>query len=139
MLVARRLAPAIRLTPDQRRTALLAGLFGLVGGGTAGFLLASRVTGPLSRLAAAARRMSAGERSVPVPREGPAEVADVGAALSALQVDLAAGEQRRRAFLLAVSHELRTPMTAVAGYAESLADSALPAAEVPHAAAGDRR
>lgn len=135
VLVARQMASAVRLTAQQRRAALLAGLLGLLGGGAAGALLASRVTGPLGRLAAAARRMSAGDREVAVPREGPTEVADVGAALAALQVDLVASEQRRRAFLVAVSHELRTPMTAVAGYAEALADRSLPAAEVPHAAA----
>ncbi len=135
VLVGRRLAPAVRLTPDQRRSAFLAGLLGLLGGAGAGFLLASSITGPLSALAASARRMSAGERNVPVPLQGPAEVTDVGAALDTLQCDLAAGEQRRRAFLLAVSHELRTPMTAVAGYAEALADRTLPAAEVPPAAA----
>jgi two-component system OmpR family sensor kinase len=134
VLVGRRLAQAVRLTPDQRRGAVLSAVLGLVGGGLAGFALASSLTRPLGRLAGAARRMSAGEREVSVPARGPVEVTDVGAALSGLSVQLASSEQRQRDFLLAVSHELRTPLTAVAGYAEALADSSLPPAEVPHAA-----
>ncbi len=135
VLIARRLAPAVQLTPEQRRRSLIGGLLGLAGGGLAGLVLARSVTGPLGRLAGAARRMSAGEREVAVATEGPAEVADLAEGLSALSEALSASEQRQRRFLLAVSHELRTPLTAVTGYAEALADQSLPAAEVPHAAA----
>lgn len=135
VLVARRLANAVRLTPVQRRRSLTGAVLGLAGGALAGFGLALSVTRPLGRVAAAARRLSAGEREVAVPPEGPAEVADVAEALDALSRALTASEQRQRQFLLAVSHELRTPLTAVAGYAEALADAALPPAEVPPAAA----
>ncbi|EFC82614.1 HAMP domain-containing sensor histidine kinase [Parafrankia sp. EUN1f] len=55
-------------------------------------------------------------------RSGPAEVADVGAALDGLAAALAESEDRQRRFLLSVSHELRTPLTAVRGFAEALAD-----------------
>jgi two-component system sensor histidine kinase BaeS len=134
VVVARKLSPATRLSPVQRRRALLGALLGLAGGAAAGFALALTVTRPLGRLAAAARRLSAGERDVTVPPEGPAEVADVAEALDALSRALTTSEQRQRQFLLAVSHELRTPLTAVAGYAEALADRALPPAEVPAAA-----
>lgn len=134
LLVARRLGAAVKLTPLQRRRAWLGAALGLLGGGLAGFMLALSVTRPLGRLASAARRMSAGERDVHVPPEGPAEVADVAEAFCTLSRALAASEERQRRFLLAVSHELRTPLTAVAGYAEALADRALPPAEVPHAA-----
>jgi two-component system sensor histidine kinase BaeS len=98
-----------------------------------GLLLAEGVTGPLRRVAAAARRLSAGERDVRVGPGGPQEVADVGAALDALAEELADAEDRQRRFLLAVSHELRTPLTAVSGYAEALADGVLPAEETRHA------
>jgi two-component system OmpR family sensor kinase len=134
VLLARRVTTVGRLTPAQRRRVLLGGLLGLVGGGLGGLALALSVTRPLGRLAGAARRLSAGERDVAVPPQGPTEVADVAEALGALSRALSASEERQRRFLLAVSHELRTPLTAVAGYAEALADSALPAADVPHAA-----
>jgi two-component system sensor histidine kinase BaeS len=134
VLLARRVTTVGRLTAAQRRRVLLGGLLGLVGGGLGGLALALSVTRPLGRLAGAARRLSAGERDVDVPPQGPTEVADVAEALGALSRALSASEERQRRFLLAVSHELRTPLTAVAGYAEALADSALPAADVPHAA-----
>ena len=135
VLLARGVAAATGLTAAQRRRALLGGALGLVGGMLAGFAVALSVTRPLGRLVGVARRMSAGERDVPVPPEGPREVADVAQALGGLSRALATSEQRQRQFLLAVSHELRTPLTAVLGYAEGLADGALPAADVPRAAA----
>ena len=134
VLVARQTATAGRLTPEQRRRALLGGVLGLGGGVVAGLAFALSITRPLRRLAAAARRMTAGDRSLAVVPAGPAEVADVADALGSLSTALAASEERQRRFLLAVSHELRTPLTAVAGYAEALQDRSLPAAEVPHAA-----
>jgi two-component system sensor histidine kinase BaeS len=134
VLLARRVGTAVRLTPVQRRRTFLGGTLGLLGGGLAGLALALSLTRPLGRLAAAARRLTAGERDVDISPSGPTEVADVAEALGALSTALGASEQRQRQFLLAVSHELRTPLTAVSGYAEALADRALPAAEIPHAA-----
>lgn len=87
-----------------------------------GAVLARLLSRPLTQTAAAARRLAAGERGVPVPSSPTAEVADVAAALSALDAALAASEGRQREFLLSISHELRTPLTAVRGYAEALAD-----------------
>jgi two-component system sensor histidine kinase BaeS len=133
VLLARQVAVAGRLTAQQKRRALLGGGLGLAGGVLAGLALALSITRPLSRLAAAARRMSAGERHLALAPEGPAEVAAVADALGSLSRALALSEERQRRFLLAVSHELRTPLTAVAGYAEALQDGAIPAAEVPHA------
>jgi two-component system sensor histidine kinase BaeS len=135
VLLARQVAAAARLTAAQRRRAVISGTLGLGGGAVAGLLFALSITRPLSRLAGAARRLSAGERDVPVPPEGPIEVADVALALDGLSRALVVSEQRQRRFLLAVSHELRTPLTAVRGYAEALADGVLPPEEVPRAAA----
>jgi len=133
VLVARQEAAASRLTAPQRRRALLGGALGLGGGVLAGLAFALSVTRPLRRVAAAARRLTAGDRDVQLDPAGPAEVVAVADALGALSTALAASEERQRRFLLAVSHELRTPLTAVAGYAEALQDG-LPPAEVPHAA-----
>ncbi len=67
-------------------------------------------------------RLRAGDRTVRVPVESPAEVADLAYALNGLAAALATSEGRQREFLLSVSHELRTPLTAIRGYAEALAD-----------------
>lgn len=133
VLLAQPLDRAVSLTSAQKGRLVIGLAIGLFGGALAGVALGRGLTRPLARVAAAARRLSAGQRDVRVPPEGPLEVADVAQALNGLAHALAASEERQRAFLLNVSHELRTPLTAVSGYAEALADSALPPEEIPRA------
>jgi signal transduction histidine kinase len=111
-------------------------LAGLLAGAGAGVALGRRMTRPLRRAAAAAARLGAGDRTVRVPVEPPAESAQLAAALNDLAAALAASEGRQRDFLLSISHELRTPLTTVKGYAEALADQVVEGTEVP--AAGRR-
>ena len=99
--------------------ALAAGVLIAVLGGT---LLARRLSKPLVRTAAAARRIAAGERTVPLDPDGVTEVHDVGEAINTLDRALLTSEARQREFLLSVSHEIRTPLTALRGYAEALED-----------------
>jgi two-component system, OmpR family, sensor kinase len=133
VLLARPVAQARGLTDAQRRRVVIGAGIVLAFGAVGGLLLAQGVTRPLRHVAAAARRLTAGERDVRVGPGGPQEVADVAVALDALATQLADAEDRQRRFLLAVSHELRTPLTAVSGYAEALADGVLPPEDVRHA------
>jgi two-component system sensor histidine kinase BaeS len=135
VLLARPVAQARGLTEAQRRRVLLVVVAVLAVGVLGGLALAQGITRPLRRTAAAARRLTAGEREVRAGTGGPSEVAEVGAALDGLAERLAESEDRQRRFLLAVGHELRTPLTAVTGYAEALADGVLPAQQVPAAGA----
>lgn len=100
----------------------LALLAGLGGGVVAGVLLARWLARPLRRAAAAARRLSGGDRTVRLPIMPPTESADLARALNDLTSALAASESRQRDFLMSVSHELRTPLTTIRGYAEAFAD-----------------
>ena len=106
--------------------ALLIGVLIAIG---LGVLLAQRISRPLRRTAMAARALAEGRRDVAVTPEGPAEVAGVGLAVNALASALSHSEARQREFLLSVSHDLRTPLTAIAGYAESLAEGVVPPEE----------
>jgi two-component system OmpR family sensor kinase len=91
-----------------------------------GLLVAWRLARPLRRTAAAAHSVAAGNRDVTLPAEGPAEVVEVSEAVNSIAGALRLSEQRQREFLLSVSHDLRTPLTAITGYAESLATGVIP-------------
>jgi two-component system sensor histidine kinase BaeS len=109
-------------------------LAGLLGGILAGALLARFVARPIRLAAAAAGRLSAGDRSVRIVRAGPAEAVRLADAFNQLAAALQTSEGRERDFLLSVSHELRTPLATIRGYAEALADGVIAGAET--AAAG---
>jgi two-component system OmpR family sensor kinase len=134
VVLAQPVAEAQAGVAPPRRRLVIPLLLGLAGGALAGLVLARQLTRPLAALAAAARRLTAGQRDVRVPPEGPLEVADVAQALGGLASALAGSEDRQRRFLLDVSHELRTPLTAVSGYAEALADGVMTGADVVPAA-----
>ncbi len=122
VLVQPALVGAARQVLNRLWLALFAGL---AAGLAAGILLARRLVRPLREAAAAARRLSGGDRSVRLAVEPPAELADLSRALNDLAAALSTSEGRQRDFLLSVSHELRTPLTTIRGYAEALADGVI--------------
>jgi signal transduction histidine kinase len=107
----------------------------------AGFTARS-VSGPLGRMAAAARRIPAGEYTQ-IEVDGPEEVRDLARAFNEMVVQVQAGQQSQRDFVANVSHELKTPLTAVQGFAQAISDGTAGtpaeirrAAEVIHDEAG---
>jgi two-component system, OmpR family, sensor kinase len=86
------------------------------------WLLAGRLTAPLGRLVAAARRVGGGDLSTRVQVDGDGEVAEVAAAFNDMAAALALAQDEQRAFLASVGHELKTPLTTVQGYTEALLD-----------------
>jgi two-component system sensor histidine kinase BaeS len=85
-------------------------------------VLARFIARPIRLAAAAAGKLSAGDRSVRISRRGPTESAELADAFNQLATALQISEGRERDFLLSVSHELRTPLATIRGYAEALAD-----------------
>ena len=97
-------------------------------------LTARSVSGPLGRMAAAARRIPAGEYTQ-IAEDGPEEVRDLGRAFNEMVVQVRAGQQSQRDFVANVSHELKTPLTAIAGFAQAIQDgTAATPAEIDRAA-----
>ena len=68
-------------------------------------------TRPLAQLAAAAERMDPAGAGVPLPQNGPSEVAQAAHALNVLQSRVAAHVSERTQILAAISHDLQTPIT----------------------------
>jgi signal transduction histidine kinase len=89
--------------------------------------LAALVAGPLTRrlreATAAARRIGAGDYSVPAPSQERDEIGVLSRALATAGAELAATERKRREFLANVAHEIRTPVTSIRGYAQILSGS----------------
>jgi len=111
----------------------LALLAGLLGGVLAGALLARFIARPIRQAAAAAGRLSAGDRSIRLAGSSTAEAAELAGAFNQLAAALQTSEGRERDFLLSVSHELRTPLSTIRGYAEALADGVVSGDGVPKA------
>jgi two-component system sensor histidine kinase BaeS len=125
LVLVQRRAAAVALGNAAIRGLLIALLIAVAIAIGLGLLVAWRLSRPLRRTADAAHALASGYRDVAVPPEGPAEVAEVADAVNTLAVNLAHSEARQRDFLMSVSHDLRTPLTAISGYAESLADGVI--------------
>jgi signal transduction histidine kinase len=122
ILLVQRRSDALAGSDRAIRRLLLALLVAAVVALLLGLFVARRLARPLRRTARTARALADGDRDVDITPEGPTEVAEVAEALNTLAARLRESEAGQREFLLAVSHDLRTPLTAIAGYAESLAD-----------------
>lgn len=132
IVLTRSLADVNAASARLLQPTLLALAAGLLIAVLAGTLLARRLSGPLVRTVAAARRMAGGERTVHLEPAGVTEVRAVGEAINSLDHALLASESRQREFLLSISHEIRTPLTALRGYAEALQDGLIPPEDTAH-------
>ncbi len=80
-------------------------------------LVARRITGPLSRLAAAAERIGRGDLRVQVPIETRDEIGLLAARLDEMRAALAARDERLQMMLAGIAHEVRNPLGGLALYA----------------------
>ena len=105
------------------RTALTAAMMIALGAAVLlSLALSERIAGPVSRLAAAARRIAAGHYTERVPPVGRDEVGELAGSFNAMAGSLEATERRRVELVGDVAHELRTPITTLDGYLEGLED-----------------
>ena len=89
-------------------------------------LLTGRLTGPLRRIAEAARRFGGGDFSVRVPVDGDDEVAQLAVTFNNMAANLEAIDTSRSSFMGNIAHELRTPMTSVKGFIDGMLDGTIP-------------
>jgi signal transduction histidine kinase len=118
-----------RMTEELGPWLAVAGMLLLLGGTAVAALLVFRPAhAQLRALEQAARRFGEGDLRARAPAIGADEVAAVAHAfnqmaddLAARQTQLAEADRARRQLLADVSHELMTPLTAIRGYADTLA------------------
>jgi two-component system, OmpR family, sensor kinase len=115
------------------RAFILAGLLALAGALLASYVLGSRLSRPLRRMAAVAARVDAGDLHPRIHHTGGQsdEVKVLADAFNHMLDRLTDAFAGQRAFVADASHELRTPLTVIRGQLEVLAgQSDPPAAEV---------
>lgn len=88
-------------------------------------VLADRLTRPLQHMAAAARRIAAGDYETRVDQDGASELASLAGSFNQMAGALAEQERARREFIVNAAHELRTPLTNLQGYLEALRDGVI--------------
>jgi len=100
----------------------------LVVAATVAALIARRISRDVVAASAAAEAIAAGDLEVRIEGRGPTypELAALGAAINTMAEGLSRARALERQFLLSISHDLRTPLTSIRGYAEAIADGAVP-------------
>jgi signal transduction histidine kinase len=96
-----------------------------------GIFLAWRLSRPLARLGAAARRVAGGDYAARVAREGPRELVSVADSFNQMAEALEEQDRQRGEMVANFAHELRTPLTNLRGYLEAMRDGVMaPSADV---------
>ena len=90
-------------------------------------VMGRRLGRPLREIAAAARRVAAGDYAARVPRSGPEEIASLADSFNQMAASLDEQERLRRELIANAAHELKTPLTNLIGYLEALRDGVMPA------------
>jgi len=126
--------PLLMVAHAQRgvaRAFILAGILTLAGALLASYLIGTRVSRPLRRIAAVAARVDAGDlhpRIHDLDGQG-GEVRVLAVAFNHMLDRLTDAFAGQRAFVADASHELRTPLTVIGGQFEVLAAQANPPGE----------
>jgi two-component system sensor histidine kinase BaeS len=108
---------------------LLAAVATLLIGALVAWRFGRRLTRPLREAQDATRRISAGDLSTRLAVAKPGskdELTSLAESINTMAETLERSKGLERQFLLSVSHDLRTPLTSIQGYAEAIADGALP-------------
>ncbi|MBA3646380.1 MAG: HAMP domain-containing protein [Gemmatimonadaceae bacterium] len=120
---------ASEIISRARRDVLFAGAAALVIATLLALLFAQNVSRPITELRDRARALADNDFTKHPPVAAPGEVGELAATLAQLSERLEALESTRRDFVANVSHELRTPITVIGGFAETLQDPDLAAAQ----------
>ena len=82
------------------------------------------ISRPLSRLSRAARRITRGDRDVPVPIVGSGEIRELSESFASMTLELDGRLRYISDFAADVAHEFKSPLTSIRGAAELLGEGA---------------
>jgi signal transduction histidine kinase len=124
------LAPVAHAQSGVARAFILAGILALAGALLGAYLIGTRVSRPLRRMAAVAARVDAGDPHPRIHDPGGEsnEVRVLAEAFNHMLDRLTDAFAGQRAFVADASHELRTPLTVIRGQLEVLAAESRPSA-----------
>lgn len=126
------LAPMVHLSQHM----LLAGIAAILLTFLAAYLVAQRITRPISDIVAAASELQKGNYDHPLQPDGADEVAFLGRSFAAMRRSLQAHvehleslDQMKSNFIALAGHELKTPLTVISGFNEMIVSGGM--GEVP--------
>jgi two-component system OmpR family sensor kinase len=124
------LAPVAHAQKGVARAFILAGILALAGALLGAYLIGTRMSRPLRRMAAVAARVDAGDLAPRIHQDGQGnEIRVLTDAFNHMLDRLTEAFAGQRAFVADASHELRTPLTVVRGQLEVLAAQANPSGD----------
>ncbi len=114
--------------PNTVWSFVLAAAVALFAAGIVAALIARRISRHVVAAAGAAEAIASGDLEVRLPEGSKSypELSALGSASNTRAAGLARARALERQFLLSISHDLRTPLTSIRGYAEAIADDAVP-------------
>ena len=100
---------------------VVAGVLLLLAVGLA-FVLARKISQPIEKINAAAKKLADGGYGADFTGRGYREIAELGDTLNYAAGELSKVDRLRRELIANISHDLRTPLTMIAGYSEVMRD-----------------
>lgn len=119
-----------RYTGDEMQTEDLGFIFMIavvstIAGSGLSFFISRRITGPITEVAAAATRVSRGERAVRIEYAGADEIGDLVRSFNKMASEIESYERERTVLTAGIAHELRTPLTILKGRLHGLSDGVI--------------
>ena len=90
------------------------------------YIISEKLTTPIRKMNAAAKKMAKGNFDTKVEVKGKDEIAELSQSFNDMASSLGNLERMRSSFISDVSHELRTPMTSIGGFVDSILDGTIP-------------
>jgi signal transduction histidine kinase len=113
------------IVKQQARRNLVAAIIALSISLMAGLIASSYIARRIRRLEKAAREVTKGNFTQPLPVDSRDEIGELARAFNTMQERLGRADRARKAFIANASHELRTPLFSLGGYVELMREEDL--------------